>query len=184
MIENPATIHLDRPIGSGNNPGFIHLSQSPDAYRYLFSRCLDVVGDTFDIDSARTSRYGGIINTFPRIAPGLEQPWKPGSPDVYQRLLAFCQTIRHRCVVEITTGQNGGYFVDVKVFRELEDLQTPARSTAGEATVVSHSTIERQPVVIAPDQYETNWIPTGRDIALEQAILERITRLDSLPGEK
>ena len=160
------------------------MSQSPEAYRYLFSRCLDVVGDYFEIDVPRTSRYGGVINTIPRIAPGLEQPWKPGSPDIYQRLLAFCQSIRHRCIVEITTGQNGGYFVDVKVFRELEDVQTPMRSTAGEATVISHSTIERQAVIVAPDQLDSNWIPTGRDIALEQAILERITRLDRLPGEK
>src|SRR5262249_14844834 len=159
-------------------PGFVHLSQSPEMYRYLFSRCLDVVGDYFEIDVPRTNRYGGVINTIPRIAPGLEQPWKPGSPDIYQRLLAFCQSIRHRCVVEITTGQNGGYFVDVKVFRELEDLQTPIRSTAGEATVISHSTIERQAVIVAPDQFDSNWIPTGRDIALDQATLERITPLD------
>src|SRR5262245_59111619 len=107
MIENPVSVSLDRPISAGNNPGFVHLSQSPEAYRHLFSRCLDVVGDYFEIDSARTSRYGGVINTRPQIAPGLEQPWKPGSPDIYQRFLAFCQSLRHRCVVEITTSQDG-----------------------------------------------------------------------------
>lgn len=184
MIENPVTVHLDRPIGAGNNPGFVHLSQRPEAYKLLFSRCLDVVSDYFEIDSPRTSRYGGVINTLPRIAPGFEQPWKPGSPSLYQRFLATCQTLRHRCIVEITTGQSGGYFVDVKVFRELEDLQTPSRATAGEATFRLESTIERQFQVVNPMQLDSNWIPVGRDTTLEQAILERITRLDRVPGEK
>jgi hypothetical protein len=58
----------------------------------------------------------------PRIAPGLEQPWKPGSPDCAQRLLATFQTIRHRASVLITPAEDGGFFVDVKVLKELEEL--------------------------------------------------------------
>ncbi len=181
MIENPAVVHLDRPIAAGSNPGFVPGSQSPDAYKRLFTRCLDVVGEYFEIDAANTSRYGGTIRCLPRIAPGIEQPWKPGSPDLYQRMLAFCQTYRHRCMVDITTGQQGGYFVDVKVYRELEDLATPSRGTAGEATYRLVPTIERQFTVVDPSLYEPMWIPMGRDTCIEQAILERVTRLDCVP---
>jgi hypothetical protein len=179
MIENPAPIRFDQAQASAANPGFVPQSQSPAAYARVFSRCLDVVSDYFVIDAPGTSRYAGIIRTFPQIAPGIEQPWKPGSPDFYQRLLAFTQTIRHRAIVEITTGQDGGYFVEVKVFKELEDIPAPSRATAGEATYRQWTPLERQFSVIDIGQFESNWIPIGRDPLLEQVILERITRLDT-----
>lgn len=181
MIENPAVIHLDRPIAAGNNPGFVPGAQSPEAYKRLFTKCLDVLGEYFELDAANTSRYGGTIRCLPRIAPGIEQPWKPGSPDLYQRMLAFCQTYRHRAMIDITTGQDGGYFVDVRVYRELEDLAAPSRATAGEATYRLVPTIERANTVLDPAQAEATWIPMGRDTPLEQVILERITRLDAGP---
>jgi hypothetical protein len=183
MLENPAVVHMDRPIASGCNPGFVPGAQSQEAYKRLFTRCLDVVSEYFEIDAANTSRYGGTIRCLPRIAPGIEQPWKPGSPDLYQRMLAFCQTYRHRCLIDITTGQQGGYFVDVKVYKELEDLATPSRATAGEATYRLVPTLERQFSVVEPALFEPTWIPKGRDTAIEQAILERVTRLDRAPKE-
>ncbi|MBY0231214.1 MAG: hypothetical protein K2W96_18185 [Gemmataceae bacterium] len=177
MVENPAPLRLAAPA-CAPNPGFVPQSQSAAAYARVFSRCLDVASDYFDLDPANTSRYAGVIRTFPRIAPGIEQPWKPGSPDFYQRLLAFTQTIRHRAIIEITTGQDGGYFVEVKVFKELEDLPAPSRATAGEATYRLLPTVERQFTVVEPGQFEPGWIPIGRDGPLEQVMLERITRLD------
>ena len=177
----PGGHRSDRPLAGTANPGFVPQAQSPAAYARVFSRSLDVVSDYFDLDAPNTSRYSGIIRTFPKIAPGLEQPWKPGSPDFYQRLLAFTQTIRHRAMVEITTGQDGGYFVEVKVYKELEDLPAPTRATAGEATYRLQSTLERQFSVIDAGQFDNGWIPIGRDACLEQVILERITRLDATP---
>jgi hypothetical protein len=150
------------------------------AYARVFEKCLDVLGDYFEI--AYANRYDGRIETFPMTAPGIEQPWKPGSPDLYQRLLAFCQSMRHRAIVTITTADDGGYFIDVKVLRELEDLPQPTRATAGSATFRLEPTVERQYDVIDPFVFEGNWIPVGRDVALEQAILERLARFDCASG--
>jgi hypothetical protein len=175
MVENPVPL-MAVPPGAASSPVF--LPQSVLGYPRVFEKSLDVIGDYFEIDPCGTNRYAGVIRTLPKIAPGIEQPWKPGSPSLYQRLLAFKQTIRHRAVVEIATGRDGGYFVDVKVFNELEDLAQPSRVTAGMATFRLETTVERQFEVVEPGQFDTAWIPIGRDVALEQKILERIARLD------
>src|SRR4051794_21799187 len=89
--ENPILVPLRRTTDH-ENP--IYIPQSPMAYARVFETIEDVLSDYFQI--AYTNRFSGEIQTFPSIAPGIEQPWKPGSPDLYQRLLAFAQTIRHR----------------------------------------------------------------------------------------
>src|SRR5436190_2129958 len=61
-----------------------------EAYSYLFERVLDIIDD--DLEIAFASCYDGRIECKPKIAPGLEQPMKPGSPDFYERSLATFQT--------------------------------------------------------------------------------------------
>jgi hypothetical protein len=172
LLENPLPLRYGK-ITSG---GPVYLPQGAQAYARVFEHVYDILQDYWDI--AYANRYDGRIETQPRIAPGIEQPWKPGSPDCWQRLLAFTQTIRHRCIVRITAANDGGYFVDVKVLKELEDLPTPARSTAGEATYRVTPTVERQYEIIEPQLFEYTWIPIGRDHKLEQVILERIASMD------
>jgi hypothetical protein len=171
LMENPILVRPDR-APAAENP--LYLPQGPLSYAKVFEKVLDVVDDFWEI--AYSNRYEGRIETFPAIAPGLEQPWKPGSPDFRQRLLAFLQSIRHRCVVLITTADDGGYFIDVKVYKELEDVPFPIRSTAGMASFRNPSTIERQFEVIEPALVQYDWIPIGRDLQLEQVILQRISQ--------
>jgi hypothetical protein len=171
ILDNPAFVRLDADVHV-ENPVFI--PQGGHAYGAVFEQVIDALDDYFEISYA--NRYDGRIETFPRIAPGLEQPWKPGSPDLYQRLYATMQTIRHRASVLIEPAQNGGFFVHVTVYRELEDLPRPTRATAGSASFRSDPTIERQFEVIDPTVFESNWIPIGRDTALEQAILQRLRK--------
>jgi hypothetical protein len=173
LLENPLLVRTDKVVPL-ENP--VYVPQGPLAYARLFDKCIDVVDDYFEI--AYASRYDGRIETFPTVAPGLEQPWKPGSPDCYQRLLAYFQSIRHRAIVLITTADDGGYFIDVKVLKELEDLPQPVRSTAGAATFRLQPTIQREFEVIEPTFYQPGWIPIGRDLKLEQVILERIAKCD------
>ena len=175
LLENPVPL---APPPPGAPPAPVFLPQSVLGYPRVYDRCWDVLADTFEIDSRASNRYAGVIRTKYSIKPGIEQPWKPGSPSWYQRLLAFKQTIRHRAEVQITIGRDGGYFVDVKVFNELEDLAKPNRPTAGLATFRLESTVERQFEVVEPGQPEEAWIPIGRDHALEQRILERIASLE------
>ena len=74
----------------------------------------------------------------------------------------------------IAPAEGGGYFVDVRVFKELEDLPRPSRSTAGAASFRSDNTVERQFEVIDPTVFESNWIPIGRDTKLEQVLLQKM----------
>jgi hypothetical protein len=177
LMENPVLVRPDR-APAADNP--VYIPQGPMSYAKVFEKVLDVVDDFWEI--AYTNRYEGRIETFPAIAPGLEQPWKPGSPDFRQRLLASWQTIRHRCIVLITTADDGGYFIDVKVFKELEDLPSPVRATAGMASFRNPTTVERQFEVIEPAVFEYNWIPIGRDSKLEQVLLQRIAQCNFNPG--
>ena len=173
LQENPLLVPL-RPTPVHENP--VYIPQHPMAYARVFETIEDVLSDYFIIVYA--NRFDGRIVTQPSIAPGIEQPWKPGSPDFYQRLLAFTQTIRHRAIVEITTAKEEGFFVSIKVLKELEDIPAPTRATTGEATLRLESTVQRQFEVVYPEFYEANWIPIGRDTKLEQVLLDRISRMD------
>jgi hypothetical protein len=171
LLDNPGII-LPGQTQVVENPVYIPLG--PPAYGQVFEKAIDVVSNYFEI--AEYNRYDGRIETFPRIAPGLEQPWKPGSPDFDQRLRATMQTHRHRAVVLIQPADHGGFFIQVTVFKELEDLARPIRSTGGAAMFQSGPTVERQFEVIDPTRFDSNWIPIGRDTKLEQVILEQLKK--------
>jgi hypothetical protein len=169
LLDNPIQV---RPALTDAVENPIYVPLGPPAYGKVFEQALDILDDYFEI--AYANRYDGRIETFRNIAPGLEQFWKPGSPDFDQRLLATYQTIRHRAVVLIQAADDGGFFINVTVYKELEDLPRPSRMTAGAASFRSDNTVQRQFEVIDPTIYEASWIPIGRDLKLEQVILHRL----------
>lgn len=174
LLQNPSFFPAP-PCTPVENPVF--LPQGPQCYGALFEMVLDVMSDYFDVQEA--NRYGGRITTFPKIAPGLEQPFRPGSPDFDQRLLATMQTIRHYAIVTIRPVDDGGFLVNVAVNKELEDLPRPTRAIGGAAAFRnSDMTVERQQDVVDITYLGAHWIPIGRDVLLEQAILQRISRWD------
>jgi hypothetical protein len=171
LLDNPGILRPG-PSSAIENPIYVPLG--PQSYASVFEKTIDIIDEYFEI--AYANRYDGTIRTFPRISPGLEQLWKAGSPDFDQRLEATLQTIRHRADVLISPADDGGYFVSVTVYKELEDLPKPVRQTAGAASFRSDNTVERQFEVIDPTVFESNWIPLGRDIPLEQEILQQIKK--------
>jgi hypothetical protein len=173
LFDNPILVRPQAP-GPVENPVYIPLGASADAYRKVFEKVIDVVDDYFDI--AEVNPYAGLIRTHPRVAPGLEQFFKPGSPDCEQRLLATLQSIRHFAVIKIDAARDGGFWVDVKVFKELESVDRPVRATAGAAAFRSDPSIDRQYEVIEPVAVSGGWIPIGEDVKLEQVILARIKK--------
>ncbi|MDP7378633.1 MAG: hypothetical protein QF516_11070, partial [Pirellulaceae bacterium] len=70
--------------------------------------------------------------------------------------------------------ETGGFRIEVIVFRELEDLDQPEKSYAGNELLRYDDAIDSNngSPRIGPDSY--GWIPIGRDEALEQRILENI----------
>jgi hypothetical protein len=158
-------------VEAAENPIYVPLG--PASYGKVFEAVLQVLHDTgFEI--YESNRYDGRIETFPRIAPGLGLCLKPGSPDPYERLLATLQTYRHRTSILIQPAENGGFFIHVTVRRELEDLARPTRELVGDAIFRTENNIARQYEVIDPTVFEATWIPKGRDVDLEQVILQRI----------
>jgi hypothetical protein len=159
--ENPILVSPGTPTGA--------------SYRDVFERCIDVLDDHFQILSANP--YEGKIVAKPRIAPGYEQFWKGGNPDPRSRLMATFQTVRQTAVIEIRTGERGGYFVSVIVQKEQEDLPRPSRQTTGGSVFQEAPTVDRSLEVIGEPSFAPagmNWYPIGRDFALEQMLLQQI----------
>jgi len=167
LAEAPGLIRADEICA---NP--VHLALGPPEYAAVFETCLSVLDDYFEISYA--NRYDGTIRTHPKIAPGMEQPFKFGSPDLRERLLAMLQTIRYRGEIGIEPAPHGGFNVQVVVYKEVEDLARPIRATAGAASFQSDNTVDRQYEVVDPSVIDANWAPLGRETHLEQAILQRI----------
>jgi hypothetical protein len=157
------------------NPLLVNSGATFEAYCQVFNVVLSTLND-FGFKIAESNMYDGHIETAPRIAPGILAFLKPGNPDPYDRLLSTLQTYRHRCLVIVQPARDGGYFVALSVFKELEDLPRPTRSTAGAAVFRNENNVERQFEVIDPTVFEATWIPKGRDTDIEQMLLEQIKR--------
>ncbi len=168
-LDNPLTVRTVE-----ENPALI-APVTPDANSYakLWEHVIDVLDDDFELKPP--SRYAGYLESVPRIAPGYEQPWKSGSPDKRERLIATAQTVRNSAKVWINAGDRGGYRVYVEVWRELLDQEQPMRALGGAAVFHEAPTVDRRfDVVGVESSAERNWIPAGRDYAYEQKILSRI----------
>lgn len=171
-LENPVLV---KPAcDDAENPALLAPGlPTPEAYNLVYDKALDALDDYFDIKPG--SRYSGQIETLPRVAGGYEQPWKPGSPDPHERWLATFQTIRHYAIVRIWAGERGGFRVYVEVYKELEDIYRPIQATGGVAIFREASTADRRSEAVGAVAEPTRqWIPAGRDAALEQAILRKI----------
>ena len=155
------------------NPMYVPLGPTFESYRKVFDATLSTLSD-FGFRILESNMYDGHIETVPRTAPGLLLFLKPGNPDPYDRLLMTLQSYRHRCFVVVQPAKNGGYFISLSVFKELEDLPRPVRATAGAAVFRNENNVERQFEVIDPTVFESTWIPKGQDVDIEQMLLERI----------
>jgi len=140
----------------------------------VFERVLDVVEDYFEI--AYSNRYDGRIIGAPKIAPGYFRPWANGTTDAYERLLATTQTMRYRCYVQIRSAEQGGYLVQVVVYKELRDEGRPINAPSG-SIFRDAATVDRQFEVVDPEIIaENGWIPKGREHTIEDSILRQIRR--------
>lgn len=165
--ENQALVFTDRPPG--------------EAYSDLFEATLDAVDDFFPIEYA--NRYEGRILGKPTLAPGYEQFWKPGSPDVYERALVTLQSYRYRCEIRIKEADPAGYFVQVTVRKELKDYPSAGTQIVSVPLFGESGSYERDRFLVV-DPLATSpilnpgerWIPKGRDTAIEQAILTKLKK--------
>jgi len=158
----------------------------------LWDTVVDVVDDDFTIDrEVRVRQEGevlteGRIDTFPEVGSTIFEPWRGDSADAYEKVESTLQSIRRQALVRVVpTGD--GYLIDVTVFKELEDVRRPERATAGAALFRNDTPKPGKREPVGERVSALGWIPLGRDTALEQRILSKIsTRLalcaqDKLP---
>lgn len=126
----------------------------------------------------------GWIDTAPKIGSTWLEPWRQDSVKGFERSHATLQTVRRWARVRVIP--NGDqYLVDVKVYKELEDLEQPELSTISGPTWRHDNALDfdsyehDERLLDAPPN--RGWIPMGRDCALEQQMLanirERITQI-------
>lgn len=145
---------------------------------------MDEVSDTIDdyfpiLKEERIRNVNGVlsegwIETRPKIGGQLFEPWKRDSTPGFEKLHATLQTIRRFAKIRVIPTANN-YLIDLKVYKELEDLQQPIGSTvSGRPLRVDNALdIDRNEIFEVVSQ---GWIPLGRDISLEQEILGHISQ--------
>lgn len=140
---------------------------------------MDVISDELDdyfriareqrirlVDSILTE---GWIETQPRIGSTLLEPWHRDSQPGFEKLHATLQTVRRFAKVRVIPSQDQ-YWIDLKVFKELEDMPQPVGSTVGGGLTRFDNSIDQTEAYLSAPR-NAGWIPLGRDFALEQAIL-------------
>jgi hypothetical protein len=154
----------------------------------MWKETVDMVDDYFRIDrEQRVHQIGdilteGAIETQPLIGATQFEPLRRDAANSYERTLGTLQTIRRRATVRVIP-QDGGSLVEISVLKEQEDLPRPMRSTAGSATFRNDGSLERRLDDRPGGLARLRWYPIGRDIALEQTMLDDLqNRLGLPPG--
>ncbi len=175
---------LDNPIlvkPGQNDPDSLVVTTAsgptPEGYAEVYERVLDAMDDYFEI--VPSSRHGGVIKTYPKVAAGYEQPWKPSSPSVYERFLVTFQSIRHYAIARIDSADEG-FRVTIEVYRQQEITPVPIQSLGGRGPMFRDKPtgMRMAEIVETPKNQDGQWLPAGeapyRDFAFEQAILRKI----------
>ena len=164
------------PVAAGqSNPLFV-TGRDPEA---VWGAVVDVVDNYFRVEHEEPVRVIGAtitegrLETYPEPGATVLEPWRCDSVGVYERVESTLQSIRRTAQVRVTPGE-GGYWVDVAVFKELEDARQPYLSTAGAATFHYDTSLVRVVDPIGEQDINRGWIPYGRDDNLEQRILCQI----------
>ncbi len=159
-------------------------------YETMWDQIVDVVDDDFNITNEQRVRPAGDvltvgrIDTSPTTGATVFEPWRTDAVNRYERLHGTFQTVRRRAIVQVVP-LGDVYQVEVTVYKELENLGTAEYSTAGAATFRNDDSLIRIDEPVGAQPLSQGWIPLGRDCALEQKILARISaRLGSaaVPG--
>jgi hypothetical protein len=163
------------PTAGYANPIWIPVADSQCAWELV----VGVVGSYFRIEEEKPIRQvgnvvmEGRITIAPEVSPTVFEPWRHDTVDPEQRIENTLQTMRRRGVVRVIPAQ-GGHWVDVTIFKDLEDLAQPEQATAGASTFRYDSTLTRVSNPIGGEPSAQGWIFQGRDASMEQYIISNL----------
>jgi len=147
--------------------------------QFVWETVVDVVDDYFRIEHEEPVRQvsniltEGRLVTFPEVGSTILEPWHHDSVGTYEKLECTLQSIRRMAVVKVMPGENG-YWVEVAVFKELENVIKPGEADTGAAIFSYQSAVSGVSDPIQEQPINEGWIPRGRDTALEQRILGQL----------
>ena len=157
-------------------------------HEFLWSVVVDAVDNHFDIDREIPIRLHGNVLTEghleskPKIGASLAEVWHSDSVGFSERFDSTLQTIRRRVEAHVVPTE-GGYTVEVKVFKELEDDVRPLRSVTHVSNLRFMDSIDEFADGIDVDISGAGWFIIERDSALEERLLQEIVyRLKNPPG--
>ena len=168
MPMQPVVLHHDNPT----------LLSAADP-QCVWETVVDVVDDYFKVAHEEPVRQvgsvptEGFLETAPQVSPTVLEPWRRDSAGGYEAIENTLQSMRRWAIVRVIPAE-GGYRVDVAVFKELEDVARPEHATAGAATFRYDDSLRRVVNPVTASEVAEGWIPQGRDIALEQKILAHL----------
>jgi len=158
-----------------SNPLFV-ACRDPQA---IWETVVDVVDNYFRVEHEEPVRVIGAtvtegrLETFPEPGATVFEPWRFDSVGAYERVECTLQSVRRKAQVRVIPGQ-GGFWIDMAVFKELEDAREPFMTTAGAATFHYDTSLVRVVNPIGEQDVTRGWIPYGRDDNLEQRLLGQI----------
>lgn len=147
---------------------------------FVYKQVVDVVDDYFRIQEEEHVRVvgdtaiEGRIDTYPVVGATLLEPWRRDTAG-YERLESTLQTTRRTARVRLIPTP-GGHLVEFAVYKELEDLLKPERTTAGAATFRNDSSVARYNEPVLDQAVTTGWIGQGRDTDLERRMVANLAR--------
>ncbi|MDR2756710.1 MAG: hypothetical protein LBC20_13475 [Planctomycetaceae bacterium] len=157
-----------------NNPIFVEAYD----HDFLWTVLVDVVDSHFEIESEMPIRlYGNVLtegrlNTKPKIGASIAELWHADSVGIGERIDSTLQTIRRRVEVHVIP-EVGGYLIDVKVYKELEDNKNPLKSNSS-ANLRFEDEVDSFAKQIDVDSSSGNWFIVERDTEMENRLLSEI----------
>lgn len=162
------------PLGPAFHENPVHVAARD--HQFVWEQVVDVVDDYFPIAHEEPVRLMGTVytegrlETAPEVGATILEPWRADSASRFERWHSTLQSIRRRAVVRVMPGEDG-FFVDVAVYKELEDTTRPELASVGSATFRNDGGLTHVVQPIVEPEVSEGWIPLGRDIALEQRII-------------
>jgi hypothetical protein len=158
------------------NPLYVPMSDR----EFLWNQLVDTLDDDFRIASEERVRLlGGVltegrIETFPLTGATWLEPWRTDSTYGGERLYSTLQSTRRRAVARVLPQTDGGYLVEVAVYKELEDVDRPEFSTVDTEQLRHDGTLDTPGRTVPLHPQTLGWIALGRDFTLEQRILSKL----------